>query len=45
MKKQELNIVDLFSFEQLSENEMSAVLGGTRPKTRDKDIYDLDEDE
>ena len=46
MKKPELNIVDLFSSERLGENEMSSVLGGRRrPKSRDKDIYDLDEED
>ena len=45
MKKPEYNVCDLFSSEQLSEKELATVLGGTKPKTRDKDIYDLDEEE
>ena len=46
MKKPELNIFDQFSSEKLGEIEMSSVLGGRRrPKSRDKDIYDLDEDD
>ena len=45
MKKVEKNITDLFRSELLSEKEMNLVVGGTRPKTRDKDIYDLDEEE
>ncbi|MBT3383476.1 MAG: hypothetical protein HN778_04880 [Prolixibacteraceae bacterium] len=36
----------VLSFDVLSENEMLKVRGGTdaKPVTRDKDIYDLDED-
>ena len=30
-------------FDVLSENEMLKVRGGVDPKTRDKDIYDIDE--
>ena len=47
MKKPEFNISELFRSESLSTDEMSSVLGGSRPrpKSRDKDIYDLDEDD
>ena len=45
MKTTEKNIVDVFSFETLSENEMMEIRGGSRPKTRDKDIFDDDFEE
>ena len=46
MKKSAKNISDLFSFEMLGEKEMSMITGGIRrrPKTREKDIYDFEED-
>ena len=34
----------VFGFDVLSENEMLKVRGGIKPKTRDRDIYDIDED-
>jgi hypothetical protein len=40
MKTTKENIFDLFSSETLSENEMMDVRGGSRPKSRDKDVYD-----
>ena len=45
MKKSEININELFSLEVLSADEMNEVRGGSRPKSRDKDVYDLDEEE
>ena len=39
------NTFEVLGFDVLTSNEMSEVRGGTRPKTRDKDIYDLDEEE
>ncbi len=40
------NLMDVFSAEVLSEKQMRLVVGGTRPrpKSRDKDIFDIDVD-
>ncbi|WP_346863331.1 hypothetical protein [uncultured Draconibacterium sp.] len=45
MKTTTENIFDLFNFASLSENEMNQVRGGVEPpRSRDKDIYDFDEE-
>jgi len=35
---------ELFGFEVLSDEEMLKVRGGGKPKSREKDIYDLEEE-
>ena len=34
---------DNFKFDVLSENEMKEVRGGGKPRSRDKDVYDVEE--
>ncbi|WP_319481022.1 bacteriocin [uncultured Draconibacterium sp.] len=36
--------LDNFEFEVLSQNELNEVRGGGQPKSRDKDIYDFEEE-
>ncbi|MCY1722786.1 hypothetical protein OU798_20735 [Prolixibacteraceae bacterium Z1-6] len=43
MKTQE-NILDILGFDVLSSSEMNEVRGGTKPKSRDKDVFDYDEE-
>ena len=38
------NNFEILGFDVLTTNEMSEVRGGTEPKSRDKDIYDLEEE-
>ena len=47
MKTLEKRSIDTFSSDALNEQEMIAVLGGIRrkPKSRDKDILDLEDEE
>ncbi len=45
MKATAENIFDVLGFDTLSENEMNEVRGGIEPpRSRDKDIYDFDEE-
>jgi len=44
---QELSTENTFeglSFEVLTSNEMNEVRGGGRPKSRDKDVFDMDDE-
>nr|WP_321357065.1 hypothetical protein [uncultured Draconibacterium sp.] len=43
-KKYNSDILDKCVFENLTTNELSEVRGGGTPKTRDKDIFDFEEE-
>ncbi len=38
------NTFEVFGFEVLTTKEMNELRGGTRPKSRDKDILDVEDD-
>ena len=38
------NEIVFFGFEPLTENELNIVRGGGTPKSRDKDIFDFEEE-
>lgn len=38
------NKLENFVFEILSQNELNEIRGGGKPKTRDKDVFDFEEE-
>ena len=38
------NTFEIFGFEVLTSKEMNELRGGSRPKSRDKDILDVEDD-